>query len=307
MQYNKPGIPDQLYRLSAFITQLPYFCPMGLYICSLNSGSNANCYYIGNDTEAILVDAGLSCRETEKRIKKAGLSLEKIKALFVSHEHADHITGLPAISKKYRIPVYITTATLANSRLPIESALVQPFSTREPVKIGGLLVTAFTKWHDAADPHSFLVSGNGVRVGVLTDIGQPCKEVIRYFKQCNAAFLESNYCEEMLEKGSYPIYLKNRIRGNQGHLSNTQALDLFIKHRPPHLSHLILSHLSKNNNDPELVNKLFTKEAGNATITVASRYEASDVFYISRSYTIVTSPFPRNKRIKAPTAQLSLF
>jgi phosphoribosyl 1,2-cyclic phosphodiesterase len=280
---------------------------MGLYICSLNSGSNANCYYIGNDTEAILVDAGLSCRETEKRIKKAGLFIEKVKALFVSHEHADHITGLPAISRKYRIPVYITAATLANSRLPIEPALVQPFSARHSVKIGSLLVTPFTKRHDAADPHSFLVSGNGVRVGVLTDIGQACKEVVSYFKQCNAAFLESNYCEEMLEKGSYPIYLKNRIRGNQGHLSNTQALDLFTKHRPPQLSRLILSHLSKNNNDPDLVNKLFTKQAGNVAITVASRYEASAVFYISGSPTTVTGHLPRNKRIKAPTAQLSLF
>lgn len=280
---------------------------MGLYICSLNSGSNANCYYIGNNTEAILVDAGLSCRETEKRMKKAGLSLEKVKALFVSHEHADHITGLPAISKKYRIPVYITAATLANSRLPIEAALVQPFTAGKPLKIGGLHITPFTKWHDAADPHSFLVSGNGVQVGVLTDIGQPCKEVIRYFKQCHAAFLESNYCEEMLEKGNYPIYLKNRIRGNQGHLSNNQALDLFIKHRPPQLSLLILSHLSKNNNDPELVNKLFAKQAGNATITVASRYAATEVFYIPDSTTDVTRHLSRDKRTKGSIAQLSLF
>lgn len=277
---------------------------MSLYICSLNSGSNANCYYIGNNTEAVLVDAGLSCRETERRMKKAELNIEKIKAIFISHEHSDHITGLPALSKKYHLPVYITNATMANSKLPIMPELIKTFVADKPIAIGGLTITPFIKWHDASDPHSFIVSGNGVNVGVMTDIGHACKEVIRYFKQCHAAFLESNYCEEMLDKGSYPIYLKNRIRSEEGHLSNTQALELFIKHRPPQLHHLILAHLSKNNNNPDLVNRLFAENAGKVTITVASRYAATPVFTIESDKKIVIN---KRKSLQRKPEQLLLF
>jgi phosphoribosyl 1,2-cyclic phosphodiesterase len=277
---------------------------MGLTICSLNSGSNANCYYIGNDSEAVLVDAGLSCRETERRLKKTGLAIEKIKAVFVSHEHADHITGVPALSKKYQLPVYITAATLAGSRLPIAPNLVRSFVALEPVIIGGLMITPFSKWHDAADPHSFLVSYNDTQVGVFTDIGHACKEVCRYFQECDAAFLEANYCENMLENGNYPLYLKKRISSNRGHLSNTQALELFLQYRSPRLTHLILSHLSKNNNDPQLVHNLFAAKAENVTITVASRYAATNVFIIER---MAGRPATRKKNPSPKTAQLSLF
>jgi len=102
----------------------------------------------------------------------------------------------------------------------------------------------------------------------------------KYFHQCHAAFLEANYDEEMLEKGNYPIFLKNRIRGGKGHLSNRQALDLFINHKPDFMSHLLLSHLSKNNNSSELVQKLFDAHAGNIKIIVASRHQQTEVFYI---------------------------
>ena len=100
---------------------------MPLYITSLNSGSNANCYYIGNNNEAVLIDAGLSCRETERRMKQLELSMERVKAIFISHEHADHITGLAGISKKYQLPVYITDSTLVRSNMPVEPQLVNSF------------------------------------------------------------------------------------------------------------------------------------------------------------------------------------
>ena len=273
---------------------------MSLFIASLNSGSNANCYYVGNAAGAVLVDAGLSLRETEKRMKGLGLEMEKVKAIFVSHEHSDHITGLPGISRKYRVPVYITKATHSNSNIPLEEELVRDFVAEKAVDIGGLSVTAFRKSHDAADPHSFVISDEQVNVGVFTDIGHPCKRTIRFFKQCHAVFLESNYCADMLEKGNYPYHLKRRISGDDGHLSNDQALELFLSHRPRHLSHLILSHLSKNNNDPALVNRLFTEKAGPVQVFVASRYEASPVFTISsrRKAALVTAP---------PVSQLKLF
>ena len=272
---------------------------MSLFITSLNSGSNANCYYIGNEREAVLIDAGLSCRETEKRMKRLGLEVSRIKALFISHEHSDHITGIPALSKKYQLPVYITPATFENAGIPIEPHLVRSFDAQKPVKFDSLTIKAFVKSHDASDPHSFIVSDGKVNIGVFTDLGYSCKETIRHFKQCHAVFLESNYCENMLENGNYPLHLKRRISSKKGHLSNAQALELFIKHRPRQLTHLILSHLSKNNNDPVLVDKLFNAKAGQVSIVVASRYNETPVYHIQTSM--------KAKRVLASVEQLSLF
>ena len=147
---------------------------MSLYIASLNSGSNGNCYYIGNDHEAILIDAGISCMETERRLKRLGLLMKKVKAVFVSHEHTDHISGIPVLSKKYRLPVYITAGTLQYSGLKIDKHLIHSFRAYEPVNIGALSVMPFPKFHDANDPHSFIITGNTVKVGVFTDIGMAC-------------------------------------------------------------------------------------------------------------------------------------
>lgn len=261
---------------------------MQLFITSLNSGSNGNCYYIGNHREAVLVDAGISCRETEKRMSRLGLSMSRVKAVFVSHEHADHIKGVPVLARKYKLPVYITPDTLQNSRLDFTGVQVIPFQAHEQVQVGNLSVTAFPKYHDARDPHSFIVSGQEVRVGVFTDIGVPCHHVIEHFQQCHAAFLEANYDEAMLDKGRYPYYLKNRIRGGKGHLSNRQALSLFTAYKPPFMSHLLLSHLSKDNNCPKLVKNLFTLHADGTEVLVASRFEETPV------YTITNKPLPRS-------------
>ena len=253
---------------------------MSLFIASLNSGSNGNCYYIGSQNEAVLIDAGISCRETEKRMKLLGLSMKKVKAIFVSHEHGDHIKGVSVLANKYSLPVYITAAT-ANKGPRLIKHLSKTFSANLPVAIGELTVIPFTKFHDASDPHSFIISYKGITAGVFTDIGRVCKEVIHYFKQCNVAFLESNYDEKMLEEGKYPIHLKNRIRNGLGHLSNRQALELFTAHRPQVLTHLFLSHLSKENNSPLLAEKLFADQAGETAIIVASRNQASEVYKIS--------------------------
>jgi phosphoribosyl 1,2-cyclic phosphodiesterase len=278
---------------------------MSLFISSLNSGSNGNCYYIGNGTEAVLIDAGISCRETEKRMQRLGLSMSSVKAIFVSHEHSDHITGIRVLSKKYQLPVYITASTLRSAGVLTEKKLVRSFSAGNPVVIGGLSVTPFTKFHDASDPHSFIVSGNDINIGVFTDIGNCCAEVIKYFKKCNAVFLEANYCEDMLMNGDYPYYLKKRISADNGHLSNTQALELFTKNKSAQLTHLILSHLSKNNNTPELVDRLFNQQAGTTRIIVASRYQETPVYHIQAS-TPESGRFSDNY-LPAKEIQLSLF
>lgn len=253
---------------------------MSLYISSLNSGSNGNCYYIGNDEEAIFVDAGISCRETERRMQRLGLAMEKVKAIFVSHEHTDHIAGIPVLARKYKLPVYITQSTLKHGGMDLASEQVKPFKAYEAVKVGSLSITGFPKFHDAYDPHSFVVTSDTVRVGIFTDIGKPCAHLINHFRQCHAAFLETNYDEEMLMKGRYPASLKNRIRGGNGHLSNAQALDLFKTHRPDFMSHLLLAHLSKDNNNPQLVQDLFEAHREDTSIVVASRYQETGVYHI---------------------------
>jgi phosphoribosyl 1,2-cyclic phosphodiesterase len=253
---------------------------MSLYITSLNSGSNGNCYYVGNGSDAVLIDAGISCRETEKRMKALGLAIKTVKAIFVSHEHGDHIRGVSTLANKYSLPVYITPATAKHGPILIKH-LSRPFTAGIPVTVGELSVMPFAKRHDAADPHSFIVSYKKITVGVFTDIGTTCDELSRYFSRCHAAFLEANYDEDMLETGKYPLHLKNRIRGGEGHLSNRQALELFIKYRPPFMSHVLLSHLSKENNTPEIAEALFTPHAGDTRIIVASRYTASDIYTIS--------------------------
>ena len=278
---------------------------MSLYITSLNSGSNGNCYYIGNETEAVLIDAGISCRETEKRMELLGLGMKKVKAIFISHEHTDHIKGLPGLIEKYPVPVYITPITLRHSCINLNVELSATFTAYKPVEIGNLLITAFPKRHDAGDPHSFIISCKGVTVGVFTDIGSACSHVTGHFSKCHAAFLEANYDEVMLETGRYPFFLKNRIRAGRGHLSNSQALEIFSRHRAPFMTHLLLSHLSKENNCPVMAKNLFDKHARKTHIIIASRDEQTPVYYIQNPAEIKLRE--RKLSLSFKLTQLSLF
>ena len=180
-----------------------------------------------------------------------------------------------------------------------------PFKAYETITVGGLSVTAFPKCHDAIDPHSFVVSDGSVNVGVFTDIGRSCEHVIKHFGLCHAAFLESNYDHDMLETGRYPLALKRRIRDGHGHLSNTQAMELFLQYRPEFMSHLFLSHLSKHNNSPKIVRDLFEKVAGKTNIVIAPREKETPLYHIR------TSPAQHvrstKKSIYKPTLQLTLF
>ena len=261
--------------------KMSYFATMSsLCLAALNSGSNGNCYYIGNDRSAVLIDAGISCRETEHRMARLGLSVNKVRAIFISHEHTDHTRGVEVLSRKHRIPVYITPATHRNSHLWLDPDLVFHFAAHEPVNIDGLTVHPFPKQHDGIDPHSFTVSNGDITAGVFTDIGIACEHVVTHLGRCHAAFLEANYDEMMLEKSNYPVYLKRRIRGGEGHLSNLQALEIFNSHRASFLQLLILSHLSAQNNNPRIVHDLFAPHANGTRIAIASRYEGTGIFTI---------------------------
>jgi phosphoribosyl 1,2-cyclic phosphodiesterase len=269
----------------------PIFIVMKLFVTALNSGSNGNCYYVGNDKEAVLIDAGISCRETERRMKRLELSMNKVKAIFISHEHSDHVRGAYQLSKKYKLPIYITRATLENSPWDPENPYNIKLIPYEPVSIGNLMITAFPKFHDAVDPHSFIVKYKDICVGVFTDIGTPCEHVIRNFKSCHAVFLETNYDVKMLAEGSYPYYLKKRISSDQGHLSNEQALELFRLHKPEFMSHIFLSHISKENNDPALVHELFSRNADEVEVVLTSRLNEIPVYeiYAEKSMKVLSS------------------
>jgi phosphoribosyl 1,2-cyclic phosphodiesterase len=236
---------------------------------------------VGNGNDAVLIDVGITCKEVEQRLKQLNLSIKNIKAIFISHEHTDHIRGVSVLANKYSLPVYITHKT-ARHGIRLIKHLSKEFEAHQPINIGNLTVIAFDKKHDAIDPHSFIVSGNGVTIGVFTDIGMVCENLVHYFKQCHAVFLESNYDEAMLDNGKYPDVLKKRIRGGKGHLSNKQAVELFKNHKPEFMSHVILSHLSKENNTPEIVEKTFTKYANGVEVIIASRYQASAIYEIKK-------------------------
>jgi len=274
---------------------------MSLLVASLNSGSNGNCYYIGNGDVAVLIDAGISSRETEKRMKQLGLSLKRVKGIFITHEHSDHIGGVTKLSKRHSIPVFITAATRLQGNLKLEDSLCHAFKPHETIAIDDLSITAIPKLHDAVDPHSFVVSSATVRVGVFTDSGVPCENLISHFAQCHAAFLEANYDEDMLENGGYPYALKNRIRGGLGHLSNRQALSVFLNHRPEFMSHLFLAHLSNNNNTPKKVRDLFDPVAGDTEIIIAPRNKETNLYHIR-----ATGNLPNRIRATKPQ-QLNLF
>ena len=280
---------------------------MSLQFCSLNSGSNGNCYYIGNDVDAVLVDAGLTLKDMHVRMQLTGLSMDRVRAIFISHEHSDHIKGLCALASRYKLPVYITKHTHLACGFTLPPEQVHVFTDGVAVQVGSLEIMPFRKFHDAADPHSFTISSNGARVGVFTDIGRPCGRLRTQLALCHGVFLESNYDEEMLEQGSYPWFLKNRIRGGQGHLSNREALELFLAYRSPGLSHVLLAHLSRNNNCPDKALALFAPHAGNVTIAVASRFEPSPVYTVYPNQAVPLPVSRMRRKALVSTAQLSLF
>jgi phosphoribosyl 1,2-cyclic phosphodiesterase len=262
---------------------------MSLFFCSLNSGSNGNSYLIGNHHDNILIDGGLSCKETEKRLKEVDLSIKSIKGIFISHEHIDHIKGVEMIVMKHGIPIYITEKTYSNSKLKLPSDKVKFITLQQTIKIGTLAIKPFPKSHDAIDPCSFIINNNTYCIGVLTDIGICCNHVIEAFKSCNAVFLEANYDQKMLDNGPYPYHLKRRISGGNGHLSNEQALELFINHRNKNLKYLLLSHLSQENNRPDLVLELFKANSTNTEIHIASRHKPTPLFVLGDDKKAISS------------------
>jgi len=249
-------------------------------ICAIASGSNGNCYYAGNENSAILVDAGISGKQALIRMEKRNLNPGKIKAIFISHEHNDHFRCVKAMSKKIGVPVYMTSVTLNGSWKHHRPKNIVLFNPGDIVTIDDIFVHTFLKKHDAAEPCSFRIEHNGVSVGVFTDIGEPCDNLKFHLKKCHALFLESNYDPEMLWAGSYPYYLKKRIDSEYGHLSNIQAKELLKEYQHPDLQILLLSHISQENNLPEIALSVFDEFKDKFRIEVTNRYDVGEVFVV---------------------------
>lgn len=251
-------------------------------ICALASGSNGNCYYIGNKQDAILIDAGINCKQILIRMRLKGLDPSLLRAIFITHEHSDHVCGVRVLGKKLDIPAFMTKGThdaLYNLHRPLAPRFIEPGI---PVPIGPFTVHPILKNHDAAHPTSFRIEYSGLSIGVFTDIGTPCENVTSHLKQCHALFLETNYDEKMLWEGGYPYPLKKRVSSDVGHLSNDQAVNLLTEHAGPDLKLVLLSHLSANNNTPQKAWDAMKHFVDRFEMRLTSRYEPGEVIWIER-------------------------
>ena len=224
----------------------------GLSVCVLASGSRGNAIYISDGTTAILVDAGLSGKEIERRLASRGLSASGLSAIVVTHEHTDHVQGAGILSRRYKLPLHIGQYTLEAAKKKLgKLSDVRHFDSGRPFTIGALKLHPFSIPHDAEDPVGFTVEAPGAaKVGIATDLGLATAVVRENLRDCRLLLLEANHDPVMLEHGPYPWALKQRVRGRCGHLSNEDAAALVTEIRHDALSHLILGHLSEENNDP---------------------------------------------------------
>ena len=250
-------------------------------ICAIASGSNGNCYYIGNENSAILIDAGISRKQILLRMEERGLNPQKLRGVFISHEHSDHLRGAYVLGKRLQLPVFLSSRTYYSAYNNLRPENPRFFEPGNPIIVDGFTIHPFLKNHDAAEPCSFRVEYAGRNVGVFTDIGEPCENVTFNLQKCDALFLETNYDEKMLWDGSYPWYLKRRIASENGHLSNKQAFDLLENHAGENLKCVFLSHLSKENNTPEKAFNEIQPLSDKFEIKLTSRYEAGEVYNLN--------------------------
>ena len=233
---------------------------MSLKFLSLASGSSGNCYFLGTEEYGILLDAGIGMRTIKKFFKDYRINPEQIMAVFITHDHADHIKSVGILGEKYNIPVYATEKVhngIARSRY-VEGKLFGSKRIIEkeiPVEIKDFRITAFEIPHDGSDNVGYLIEFGEHKVVLATDAGHISETMTHYIKIANHLIIEANYDLEMLKTGSYPAFLKERIRSGSGHLSNKETAEFLAANFDLHLKNVWLCHLSKDNNHPELAYK----------------------------------------------------
>jgi len=243
---------------------------MGVSVSVLASGSRGNSTIVESASTRILVDAGISCRETFKRMKAAGDDPHSLSAIVVSHEHSDHVYGLLVLARKLGVPVFMTGATHQAWARSVREASGEPpdtdriefFSAGRRFQIGDIEITPFTIPHDAADPVGFTFRAEGVKIAIATDLGYIPASVCDQLRSCDVLVLESNHDLEMLRVGPYPWSVKQRVMSRVGHLSNEALANFFATDYDGGASYIVLAHLSEQNNHPELARREAEKALG---------------------------------------------
>lgn len=264
-------------------------------LCSIASGSSGNCIYVGSDVTHLLVDVGISGKRTELGLNSLGITGADLDGILITHEHADHISGLGVMARKYDVPIYATRGTIdairkAGTLGKIDDSLFREIREDVKLTIKDLTVNPMRISHDAAQPVAYRIGYGNQKVGICTDLGVYNDYTVECLKGMDALLIEANHDVNMLQVGPYPYYLKQRILGDRGHLSNENSGRLLSRILHDKLQAIILGHLSKENNLPELAYEAVRMEitlgdnpynANDFRMMVANRSEVSPVINIA--------------------------
>jgi phosphoribosyl 1,2-cyclic phosphodiesterase len=221
-------------------------------ICALASGSSGNSFYVeSKKNQGILIDCGISAKQIQERLSTINKSPDNLRAIFITHEHSDHIRGLDVLARKFNLNIFVPNKIIKEKFLCSRKELINGIKNDETLKIAGLEVTAFPKSHKSLDPVSYFITEDNKKLSVITDAGHACNNIIEHVSDSHFLAIESNYDEKMLVEGHYPWPTKQWIKSDVGHLSNTQSASCVLEHASKKLKSILLSHISQNNNTPE--------------------------------------------------------
>jgi phosphoribosyl 1,2-cyclic phosphodiesterase len=252
-----------------------------MFTCSLQSGSNGNCIYVETADARLLFDAGISGKSARERLAEHGRDIHEVDAVLISHNHRDHVAGAGVFQRKFSLPFYITAGAWRAVRGqlgPVND--VRHFKPGEKLRFGTTTVTTVPTAHDGVEGVAFVISQKGKNLGIFTDLGHCFEGLEQWIAKLDGLYLESNYDPKMLAEGSYPAWLKRRISGPGGHISNHEACGL-VRNYARRLEFLVLAHLSQDNNHPELA--LETAKnflGGHLPIALAPRTGTSAAFVL---------------------------
>lgn len=264
-------------------------------LCSIASGSSGNCIYVGSEATHLLVDVGISGKRTEAGLNSLGLTANDLDGILITHEHMDHINGLGVFARKYDIPIYATVGTIeaiksCSKYSKLDDSLFHTVQADRKLIIKDLSINPIRISHDAADPVAYRIGYGSKKVGICTDLGVYNDYTVECLRGMDAVLLEANHDVNMLQVGSYPYYLKQRILGERGHLSNENSGKLLSRILHDKLQAIILGHLSRENNLPELAYEAVRMEitlgdnpfkANDFHMQVADRGEVSPIINIA--------------------------
>ena len=259
---------------------------MGLSFRLLGSGSSGNTTLVSDGASHILVDVGLSGRETARRLQECGIEPEEVSAIVVSHEHGDHCRGVAPFAKGLDIPVFMTAGTFSGSGMNLDPKKYRVISPGEQFDIHGISFTCFSVPHDSMDPLGFIIEKDGIKLGIVLDLGYLSNLVLERLRGCDGIVLESNHDVQMLKVGPYPWALKQRVMSRRGHLSNDSVAQYLENEFDGKASHVVLAHLSKKNNLPELALLSATRALESRSNLTAgqTRLELAHPDQISKTY-----------------------